>query len=731
MRGLITRSILGVELPLLALWAVAAVALSELTTRVTDWFVMPDELVNERLALSIARSGSPLPRIHGALVHAVDQLYPLLLAPFFRSGSIPDALDGAHFLNAWLMTSACIPAFLLARRVTRRRWAAYVLAVLALATPWLVYAPFLLSEVVAYPAALWAVLALVAAVASPSRRGDIQALVALAVAVAAREQLVVLVLVLPLAVFAFERAQAPRARSWERRNLGIGAGLSRHRTLWLAYLVLAVGAVVVWATGGGPLGVYGRTHGTLFTGKVFGSFAGHVAGLAFGLGIVAFVAGAAWLLANLVGPAATAELQAFACVGSLALIALLLEGTAHDVRAGNVVADRFLFYAAPVVLLGLLCALLDAHPPLFSLIAPAVLVAAGFATHLQPTRAWAATGPLDADSPVSILYHPVARLAGGRTGAALLLAAATVVLALLFLAAARWLGPRRLTVVVAVLLLLGLPAESAYTMQRLLTRNGTSGRPLTATQSANLEWLDQVLGSRGSATVVPYTVAATYAATQRYWRDLEFWNRSVTRDLYARPGTAYAFLGVKASKATLRFNQATGAVNGTSTAYVVQALDETRFHIAGTPLLQTHQVALVRAGQPWQLDWATAGLYDDGWTHPGKPARIRVYAAAGQTAAEIRTVTLRVFGPRSARSRPFLVSSNLEQQDAHAPATVSVQVCVPAGGSARVKLVARGKSPIAPDAGRPPSVSRPRRGGVHIGSISVANASGADCYVAA
>ncbi len=42
---------------------------------------MTDELVYERLAISVGRTGSPLPAIHGVFVRSLDQLYPWLIAP--------------------------------------------------------------------------------------------------------------------------------------------------------------------------------------------------------------------------------------------------------------------------------------------------------------------------------------------------------------------------------------------------------------------------------------------------------------------------------------------------------------------------------------------------------------------------------------------------------------------------------------------------------------------------
>src|SRR5262245_10600618 len=208
------------ELPLLAaLWVGLALVLSALTTRVTDWFVMTDELLYERLAISVSQLGSPLPHVHGELIPNLNQLYPLLLAPVFRSGLVPDSLHDAHALNAWVMSSACIPAFLLARRVTGRRLVAYALAALAVGLPWIVLSSFLLTEVAGYPAFLWAVLAIQAAIASPSRRNDVLGLLGIGLAVFARTQFELLLGVVPVALLAYELGRGGGVREAARRSL--------------------------------------------------------------------------------------------------------------------------------------------------------------------------------------------------------------------------------------------------------------------------------------------------------------------------------------------------------------------------------------------------------------------------------------------------------------------------------------------------------------------------------
>ena len=120
------------------------------------------------------------------------------------------------------------------------------------------------------------------------------ALLGIGLAVLARTQFVVLLVVLPLSLLALEGRRAP----------------ARHRLLAWAYGLLAVAAVVLLAMGriSSALGTYGSTlRGNILPTDSGRSFAEHVAVLALGLGILPFVVGLAWLLANAV------RRSAFAC----------------------------------------------------------------------------------------------------------------------------------------------------------------------------------------------------------------------------------------------------------------------------------------------------------------------------------------------------------------------------------------------------------------------------------
>lgn len=86
--------------------------LARATTQVVNWFVMTDELFYERLAISVAQTGSLLPRLHGEVISNVNQLYPVVISTVYGNGDVPASLVAAHRLNAYVMASAVIPVYL-------------------------------------------------------------------------------------------------------------------------------------------------------------------------------------------------------------------------------------------------------------------------------------------------------------------------------------------------------------------------------------------------------------------------------------------------------------------------------------------------------------------------------------------------------------------------------------------------------------------------------------------
>jgi hypothetical protein len=721
-----------------ALWVAAAIGLSAVTGRVSDWYDMTDELVYERLAISVARSGSLLPRINGSFVRSLDQLYPWLIAPLFRRGSVPADLHNAHLLGAWVMSSACIPAFLLARRVTGKATVGLLIAVLSLTLPWMIYSAFLLSEVVAYPVFLWTLLAIQAAAVRPSMRNDLLTLVALALAFLARSEFVCLLAVPPPVLFARAFA-AGRGRPPARARRALRR-LVRDNTLLVSVYVAIVLAAVGYAAGGGrllDLSIYGQQiNGPTVPPGFAAGLAGSLAQVALSVGLLPFIIAFGWLLSQLVRPSASSEQQVFAWLGAVTTGVITLEVTRFDLGVGPYLFDRYLFYLVPVVLIAFVCALSDRSLRRSSLLPGLLIVCAGFTFAFQAAFTWSdPAGRVDPDTPISILYGPIVAATGSREGAQVALVTAAIALTVMFLVTTRTARSRaRVSVLLLAALVLGLPLETGYVFTRVLGHDSYSGRPLTgaASATAGLGWVDAAVGTQANVTMIPYTVSTSYFVTLNYWRDLEFWNKSVDRDAEYPSTGLYAFTGVWFPKLGLQFNPATGAVNRSPSPYVVQSINESRFQIAGNVQAQTGQAMLIDAVEPWHLAWLSFGLSDDGWLQPHRSARIRVYSSTGQHGSRIHFLSIQVWAPSGVVHRPFVVGSDLVSRrefvsDTGTTFVNTLPVCVPARGYSDVTVKASGESTIPGDMSSLSSSLGTRTGSVYLADISVSKTVGGRC----
>jgi hypothetical protein len=690
--------------PVLAVWLVAGAALAQATGRVKDWFAMSDELYYERLAISIARTGSPLPRVDGVRVPNVDQLLPLLLAPFYRGALVPAALHHAHVFDAFVMTSAVVPAYLLARRAVGRRWLALGAAALSVAVPWLVYADLLLTEVVAYPAFLWAVLAIERAVGEPRLRNDALALGGIALATFARTQLLALAAVLPLAVLV--RWAATRRRPSHPLLVGV-------------YAAAAVGAVLLAATGGlaRALGTYQAAgHGDLLPPHYWRGVCEHLAAVALAVGIVPFLVGGGWALARLAR-------SAFAAVALAACVVLALEVTSFDLRyTGPAVNDRYLFYLVPLVLVAFAAALVDPPWPRWTIVPPLAVVAAGFWGLQLPTYE-----KLNVDRPLALVYEHLVGFAGSQRTAQLGLVVVAVVLALLVVEAALLLPRRVVAPVLAAVAVVALPAQTAAAFDRFFGHDGTSGRPLTLDQGVVFDWIDRAVGPGSQVAMVPYPVVpGDYWAGTAFWWDAAFWNRSVTRDVLH--GGAFYVTSTSFPKLDLRIDARTGATNLAGVPLVAQAQSDARFRIAGATAASARGVDVVRAVRPWRVSWLTRGLYPDGWTHGTRPATVRVFPAPGQRAPRTRYLDLRVSA--AVASVPYRVVTPTGTIAATAGADTRdtrLDLCVPARGFAEVSIRAGAAASLYGVPLNSVEVGRQREVGVHLVQVALADEVGPTC----
>jgi len=592
-------------------------------------------------------------------------------------------------VNAILMASAAVPAYLVARRLVDGHLGPYAAAALTVLVPWLVLSSFVLSEATAYPAFLWAVYLLQRTVDEPSARADGLALAGLGLAVLARTQFAVLLVVAPLAIVAHERNLR---RSIERHRLLTGVG---------AAAVLA--AIVLSVAGHNLFGAYNAaTQGSLLDAHMPRAVLEHAAVLALGLGLLPAILGAAWL-------GARALTSGAALVAILATALLVIEVASFDLRFGDgLPRDRYLFYAAPLLFAGLVGAVADVRPPRLSLGAPLAVVVAGLA--LAPFPRF---DKLNADTPVSTLDDYI-RANGGRAmvvGATLLLVAIAVL--------ARTVLPRRLVAAVLVAATAAaLAGETAYAFDRLFRVNGTSGRPITLSQGIVFDWIDRTIGPNADVTMIPYAqIQADYWATAGFWWDLEFWNRSVTRAAY--PGNRFAEIQSTFPKIDLRFDWATGKASESSSRYVAESDQDSRFRVRGETVSLTRSVRLIDAGDDWHADWVSRGLDDDGFTVPGRVARVRIYPLAGQRKPLLRTLTFHVLA-HSARLG-VTIGATTAFVDADHDADVAASVCVPPHGFATVRIRGRGSTRVWGDLGARAGIFQSRVRGMQIDRISLAD----------
>jgi hypothetical protein len=704
-------------------WGVGAGLAVWFSGRIRDWSVMTDELQYAKLAIAIADTHSPLPEIHGTSISVVNQLYPLLLAPLYGSLSAPEAFRAAHVLNAAVMASAAFPAYLLGRQLLARTWAVAV-AALSVLVPWMVLTGFVMTEAVAYPIFLWAVVGLQRAIAAPSPRRDLLAVAALVGAVLARTQFAVLVLVLPLAILGHELGQAlgsavPGSR-WRKLVAGVRIAVRRHRLLALMYASGAAALLVVAVAGSvsSLLGVYSVTveEGSILPPGVWTASARHIDAVGIGCGLVPLILGGGWMLSGIIRPQIRVE-HAFATLALLTVVVLTVEAASYDVRYGgtDVVRDRYLFYVVPLLLVAAAAALAGA--PRRQVAVGSALVTVFFAATVAQLPFTTRSG-LWVDAPAQVL-NDFLEEQSGALGTGTFVAFAGLLLGLA-LALGVLLAPRT---PFAILTFAGLLVFSTLTLRtavdRALTGNTLSGRPIAGPPGLVLDWVDAVLPKGGRAAMIPFPVTTAWDTSAIRWWDVEFWNRAVTRAYVASDGN---FTYTPFPRRILAIDWSTGESTDTSDAppYLVAAPADSRFQLAGREHAANLGLVVLAVDRPYRAVWMTRGLETDGWTKPGQPATIRVYDRRDDR-SEFVDVRVVVRAPSAAPARYRISTSRgtrTGEVSGDVLTQVDVRVCVPAGSVADVAVTALNSARVEA-APLSPEVGKDRRVGVGVGPISV------------
>jgi hypothetical protein len=284
----------------------------------------PDEYLYTAIARAIGAGQAP--NVRGTSANFPALLEPILAAPFHALFSPELAYRLTQAENAFLMSLAAVPVYLLARRLTLSTRYALCCAVFAVAIPDLVFASYTLADPVAYPIAMAALAAGVAALDRPSRRMQLLFLTFAFLATFARIQYVVLPVAFVVAALVVDR----------RRAL---------QTQRLPLVLIALPVVVAVALGPGRVFGYYSSVTSLHVGGQLLHWAGvDLFLLAFATGIV-LVPGALVALARPKGRTETA----FAALAAVFGAGLVAEAALYASNGSNRFQERYLFAVLPLV----------------------------------------------------------------------------------------------------------------------------------------------------------------------------------------------------------------------------------------------------------------------------------------------------------------------------------------------------------------------------------------------
>jgi hypothetical protein len=717
------------------IWLALGSVLAEFTRRVTDYADF-DAARYERLAISVAETHSIVPRINGQNIHYVSMLYPLLIAPFFAGAALWKDLQNAQVASAYIMASACVPAFLLTRRLSRVWWAPYFVGVFSVCMPWIVTSVSLMTEVSSYPASIWALYAIVVATSSPSKLHDGLALVAILLAFLARGELITLLFVFPAALVAFEVGRTEGDAGRRLRQAGRSL-VQAHPVLVAVYAVLGCLALGLEAAGRlssliGIYSVYSKA-GHIVWGALPRALAEHVATFSLGVGVVPAVVALAWIGVTVVRPVTNRDAHAFACVSAVMLVVVFVQATNFDLVVNAYIHDRFLMYFVPVMLVGSVLAVTEPRRLRWSLIPPVAVMVAGFAFGVIPPVTWSQFPWLDIDTPISTVYRVLAAHLGGLTPARVVLILITVCGTAVVLAL-REFGMRSGSVALVVFgwCAVAMVFSTNWAFVRAFDAVDRNGRSLTGTLHGQVDWIDAAVGSGARVTAIQYPVSSDWFVNEKAWVDYEYFNKSLVRDARIAGADPFDYTGFWFPKLDLHFDSETGTVAESPTSWVATSVGETRFRLVGTTRFTEQNVELIKVQMPWRLAWLTSGMYDDGWTKPGVSAEMRLYPAPGQQTPVLRGVTFIMRSPSDVARRTVTVSAQGRATRAvvtPGSTNAAVQVCVPPHGFATIRLTVSGSSSIPGDQATLADSLTPRAGGVYVASIGEADEIGPKCSV--
>jgi len=596
--------------------------------------IFTDELETTQISRAIADTGHAMRR---GEPYGFTSLVPYLTAPFWWIHPVASAYETIKTVQAFVMTSAIFPAYLLARRVVTPGWALFA-AVAAIAAPALSYSPILVEEPWAYPAATLALWLTVRATDRRTRASFALAFAACVLAVLIRSQLVALFGALAAGLLVL---------GWR------SAWMRRYRATWstwdtVGFWVLAVGVLIAVVAFAGHQSAEWQDATTGWKGRMveYGSWAGGA--FAIGIGIVPAIA----LLSVLAVPARERErpgVRAFVAVtaGAVASFAwyAAIKGTYLSTTFSSLVVERNLVYLAPLAFVATAYLFERAAAPAWAVVVSGVVVL-GLVVWTPIERGL--------DNFPYYEAHGLAILAlanrewgwpTGRIETALVVLVVVSVILLLFTATP--LRPSGLAVAIPVTIAVAILGWNAVAE----TYASIGEHDFSARVQKNLpkpnDWVDRATGG-GSTTILGQRMDDNPLG----FASMEFWNRSIERVWSVDgtgPGPGHTLTpDLQSVDGTLWPNPETEFVVGANGVEVAGPV------VATSPAANATVVRL--DGKPIRLRSNDTGVAADGWMIGLSPDPSVAHAAHNQfdvsrggTGNVVVTLSRAVFCPKGVR----------------------------------------------------------------------------------
>src|SRR4051812_4040682 len=489
--------------PILVVGAIVVVSAA-----VAAWFTSqmvqfePDEIGYTKIAIQIGDLMQPFSTTTLGR-DRINQLYPLIISPLYQAFGNLRATQAAHLLNPLIVSSAAIPAYLLARRVLQgsRGWS-YLIAALVAMTPWLTMSAVQLTEVAAFPASVWAMWAMQRGLDEPSPWRDVIAFAVIGVATFGRLQLIILAPVY-VAVVVLHEVLFDRRLAWRRLRalhwpvLGIAL-----------FGVLVVLPLLVSGVLAKLFGFYGNTlSADHFPPGIWDLARTNFVFMAFGIGLLPAAAAIGLFVDQVIRPR-DRGLHAFALLSALTGAALIVQVSSVNVTFNfSVVQERYTMFVAPVLLIaGFALWLRGTRPGLMTLVGAVPLVVLVATTSYSTARDsfWYLVSP-----GLTTFYDVVGPRLSDVPGTGGASQTALLAIVLGGLAVLVWLALRddrparraRLAGALGALLLVFTVGVTVHALDRVI-HGGPGGPGLGAGSLAGVDWIDRSLPAGQSATLL-------------------------------------------------------------------------------------------------------------------------------------------------------------------------------------------------------------------------------------